>query len=133
MKAPSAAHAAAYGPFNSPSPISTPTANSSGSAGTTAPSTITASQNAIAKITSPAASGCVTIQATSWSNHPFVIGGLYGRRGESSALHGWRDARPVPVATGCRISPTWQPDGCHFFAFAFAFAFAVAVAVAADL
>src|SRR5690606_11569174 len=86
MKAPSAAHAAAYGPFNSPSPISTPTANSSGSAGTTAPSTITASQNAIAKITSPAASGCAPIHATSWSNYPFGIGGLYGADGESSAL-----------------------------------------------
>src|SRR5690606_29129851 len=99
MKAPSAAHAAAYGPFNSPSPISTPIANSSGSAGTTAPSTITASQNAIAKITPPAATGCAPIQATSWSNHPFVIGELYGAGSES------RPPPPGPAMLQERLQP----------------------------
>src|SRR3546814_20262622 len=78
MNAPSAAHATAYGPYSSPSPISTPIANSSGRAGTIAPTTITPSQNAIAKLTSPAASGCPPIQATSCSNPPLVIRGLYG-------------------------------------------------------
>ena len=51
-----------------PRPISTPIANSIGSAGTMAPRMITASQNAIRNMTTPAATGWAPIQATRLSN-----------------------------------------------------------------
>jgi len=55
--APSAAQATAYGPEIWPRPMNTPTANSSGNAGTIAPSTMTASQKAMRKMTAPASTG----------------------------------------------------------------------------
>ena len=56
-----------------------PTANSNGSAGTIAPRTMTASQNAMAKITAPAATGCVVIQASRFSNQEGFIAADYRR------------------------------------------------------
>ena len=54
-------------------PTSTPTANSSGSAGTTMPTTASASQNAIRKIKPPAATGCALIHAMLLSISRFAI------------------------------------------------------------
>ena len=59
-----------------PSPTNAPTANSSGSAGTTMPTTASASQNATRKTSAPAACGCALIQAMVASNQALGIVGL---------------------------------------------------------
>ena len=58
------------------SPISMPTANSRGRAGTIAPTMIRASQKAMAKITAPASTGFCPIQASRLSIQEGFIGGL---------------------------------------------------------
>ena len=57
-------------------PISTPTAISSGSAGTTAPTTINASAKAMAKNNTPASTGWLPTQASVLSIHEGCIGRL---------------------------------------------------------
>ena len=68
--------ASAYGPLIWPRPTRVPTANSSGSAGTTMPRMMSASQKAIRKITTPAAMGWAAIHAVALSSQAESIGGL---------------------------------------------------------
>jgi hypothetical protein len=53
-----------------------PTANSKGAAGTTMPTTASASQKAISRINRPAARGCAVIQATVASSQWVGMPGL---------------------------------------------------------